>query len=70
MYNKNIYNDIWKFQLRGNNSVCAGGLQLLRGRSPEQFRGNIAYKLRGCSSNLNFMTGVMSDNIERSTLHS
>jgi hypothetical protein len=30
-----------KLQLRGNNSVCAGELQLLRGRVPAQVRGNI-----------------------------
>ena len=30
-----------KFQLRGNNSVCAGAFQLLRGRAPAQLRGNI-----------------------------
>jgi hypothetical protein len=28
------------FQLRGNNSVCAGPLQILRGRAPAQLRGN------------------------------
>jgi hypothetical protein len=33
---------IRKFQLRGNNSVCAGAFQLLRGRAPAQLRGNIA----------------------------
>jgi hypothetical protein len=32
-----------KFQLRGNNSVCAGAFQLLRGRAPAQLRGNIEY---------------------------
>jgi hypothetical protein len=32
---------IEKFQLRGNNSVCAGAFQLLRGRAPSQLRGNI-----------------------------
>jgi hypothetical protein len=32
---------IEKFQLRGNNSVCAGALQLLGGREPAQLRGNI-----------------------------
>jgi hypothetical protein len=29
-----------KFQLRGNNSLCAEALQLLCGRSPAQLRGN------------------------------
>jgi hypothetical protein len=32
-----------KFQLRGNNSVCAGAFQLLRGRAPAQLRGNIVH---------------------------
>jgi hypothetical protein len=36
---------IEKCQLRGNNSVCVGAFQLLRGRAPAQLRGNIA-----CSS--------------------
>jgi hypothetical protein len=30
-----------KFQLRGNNSMCAGAFPLLRGRTPAQLRGNI-----------------------------
>jgi hypothetical protein len=30
------------FQLRGNNSVCAGAFQLLRGRAPAQLRRNTA----------------------------
>jgi hypothetical protein len=30
-----------KSQLRGNNSVCAGALQLMRGRAPAQLRRNI-----------------------------
>jgi hypothetical protein len=30
-----------KFQLRGNNSVCAGEFQLLRDRAPAQLRGKI-----------------------------
>jgi hypothetical protein len=30
-----------KFQLRSNNSVCAGAFQLLRGRAPSQLRGNV-----------------------------
>jgi hypothetical protein len=29
-----------KFQLRGNNSVCAEAFQLLRGPAPAQLRGN------------------------------
>jgi hypothetical protein len=33
MRNKNIYNKNWKFQLRGNNSVCVVAFQLLRGRA-------------------------------------
>jgi hypothetical protein len=33
---------IEKFQLRGNNAVCAGELPLLRGRAPAQLRRNIA----------------------------
>jgi hypothetical protein len=41
MRNKNIYNENLKFQLRGNNSVCAGAFQLLRGRARPQLRGNI-----------------------------
>jgi hypothetical protein len=41
MHNKNIYNENWKFQLRGNISGCAGAFQLLRGRAPAQLRGNI-----------------------------
>jgi hypothetical protein len=32
---------IEKFQLRGNNSVCAGAFDLLRGRAPAQLGGNI-----------------------------
>jgi hypothetical protein len=32
---------IRKLQLRGNNSVCAGTFQLLRGRASAQLRGNI-----------------------------
>jgi hypothetical protein len=34
---------IEKFQLRGNNSVYAEELQLLRRRAPAQLRGNIAH---------------------------
>jgi hypothetical protein len=34
-----------KFQLRGNNSVCAGAFHLLRGRAPAQLRGNIGHKV-------------------------
>jgi hypothetical protein len=30
-----------KFQLRGNNSVCAGAFLLLRGRVLAQLRGNV-----------------------------
>jgi hypothetical protein len=30
------------YQLRDNNSVCAGAYQLPRGRAPAQLRGNIA----------------------------
>jgi hypothetical protein len=30
-----------KFQLHGNNSLCAAAFQLLRGRAPAQLRGNI-----------------------------
>jgi hypothetical protein len=37
---------IEKFQLRGNNSLCAGTFQLLRGRAPAQLRGNIATELK------------------------
>jgi hypothetical protein len=33
---------IEKFQLRGNNSLCAEAFQLLRGRAPAQLRGNVA----------------------------
>jgi hypothetical protein len=33
---------IEKFQLRSNNSVCAGVFRLLRGRAPAHLRGNIA----------------------------
>jgi hypothetical protein len=33
-----------KFQLRGNNSVCAEAFQLLRGRAPAQL--NIACPLK------------------------
>jgi hypothetical protein len=36
---------IEKTQLRGNNSVCAGAFQFLRGRAPAQLRGNIAISL-------------------------
>jgi hypothetical protein len=32
---------IEKFQLRGNDSVCSGAFQLLRGRTSAQLRGNI-----------------------------
>jgi hypothetical protein len=32
--------EIENFQLRDNNSVCAGAFQLLRGRAPAQLRGN------------------------------
>jgi hypothetical protein len=32
---------IGKFQLRGNNSKCAGAFQVLRRRAPAQLRGNI-----------------------------
>jgi hypothetical protein len=42
MHNKNIYNESWKIQLRGNNSAWAGAFQLLRGRAPAQLRGNTA----------------------------
>jgi hypothetical protein len=34
---------IEKFQLRGNSSLCVGALQLLRGRTPAQHRGNIGH---------------------------
>jgi hypothetical protein len=30
---------IEKFQLRGNNSACAGAFQLLRGRAPSRLWG-------------------------------
>jgi hypothetical protein len=30
-----------QFQLRGNNSVCTGAFQLLRGRAPAQLREKI-----------------------------
>jgi hypothetical protein len=33
---------IEKFQLHGNNSVCAVAFQLLRGHAPSQLRGKIA----------------------------
>jgi hypothetical protein len=33
---------IEKFQLRGNNSLCAAAFQLLRCRAPAQHRGNVA----------------------------
>jgi hypothetical protein len=36
---------IRKFQLRGNNSVCVGEFQLLRGRAIAHLRGNIARHL-------------------------
>jgi hypothetical protein len=45
MHDKNIYNENGKLQLRGNNSVCAGAFQLLRGRAPAQLRGNIGHKI-------------------------
>jgi hypothetical protein len=34
---------IKSFQLRGNNSVCAGAFQSLCGRAPAQLRGNIGW---------------------------
>jgi hypothetical protein len=34
---------IENFQLRGNNSVCAGAFHLLRGRAPAQLRGDIVF---------------------------
>jgi hypothetical protein len=34
---------IEKFQLRGNNSVCAGAFQFLCGRAPAQLRGNAGH---------------------------
>jgi hypothetical protein len=34
---------IEKFQLRGNNSVCTGASQLLRGCAPAQLRGKIGH---------------------------
>jgi hypothetical protein len=37
---------IEKFQLRGNNSVCAGEFQSLRDRAPAQLKGNIALNKR------------------------
>jgi hypothetical protein len=37
---------IRKLQLRGNNTVSVGTLELLRGRAPVQLRGNIAYSPR------------------------
>jgi hypothetical protein len=30
-----------QFQVRGNNSVCAGAFQLLRSRAPAHLRGSI-----------------------------
>jgi hypothetical protein len=36
---------IKKFQLRGNNSICAGAFQLLRGRAPVQLRRNVVLRL-------------------------
>jgi hypothetical protein len=42
-----------KFQLLGNNSVCAGTFQLLRGRAPAQLRRNVAgTHLRGAVLNI------------------
>jgi hypothetical protein len=38
---------IKKFQLRGNNSVCAAAFQLLRCRAPAQLGGNIAVVTTG-----------------------
>jgi hypothetical protein len=41
---------IENFQLRGNNSLCAGAFQLLHGRAPAQLRGNTGFKwLLNCS---------------------
>jgi hypothetical protein len=41
MHIKNITMKIEQFQLRGNNSVCAGAFRLLHGRAPAHLRGNI-----------------------------
>jgi hypothetical protein len=43
---------IEKFQLRGNNSVCAGVFQLLRGRAPAQLRSLSLEVLRSLNENL------------------
>jgi hypothetical protein len=40
-----------QFQLRNNNSMCAGAFQLLCGRAPAQLRGNIACKNAQYSTN-------------------
>jgi hypothetical protein len=41
---------IEKFQLRGNNSMCAEAFQLLRGRAPAQLRGNIGGMPSACGA--------------------
>jgi hypothetical protein len=46
---------IEKFQLRGNNSVCAGAFQLLGGCAPVQLRGNIT-SVQGSSHVLQVFT--------------
>jgi hypothetical protein len=43
VHNKNIYNKMGKFQLRGNNPVSARPFHLMGGRAPAQLRGNIAH---------------------------
>jgi hypothetical protein len=39
-----------RFQLRGNNSVCAEAFTLLRGSAPAQLRWNIVQGLRNLTS--------------------
>jgi hypothetical protein len=46
-----------KFQLRGNNSMCAGAYQLLRVCAPAQLRGNTAERYT-CSCALQEGKGV------------
>jgi hypothetical protein len=48
------------FQLRGNNSVCNGALQLRRGPAPVKLTGNIAAKSCLKLTNYSFLNYLIS----------
>jgi hypothetical protein len=59
-----------EFQLRGNNSVCVGAFQLLRGRAPAQLRGNIVFEINETDATFDrFQTTVMQRKMANVNTH-